>query len=212
VRANIALDIELALKTGKVDLTWSINQIERRLMKPKIWKDMIVEVQAAVVGGFIYFPQYVGSVLAVDLDGSPIPIRSQFFEHLENGPGMFSVHSFLKDCGDEYNPKTQTTRRKYKLIADCTAGDCINAICQVRWIYKKPNDVMTIKAYEAIRLGMTAKFLEEKEDWQNAQANMKAAFELLEQELTDYLEGIRHTVHVQSYGFGLGDVGGYWRQ
>jgi hypothetical protein len=59
---------------------------------------------------------------------------------------------------------------------------------------------------------MTAKFLEEKEDWQNAQANMKAAFELLEQELTDYLEGIRHTVHVQSYGFGLGDVGGYWRQ
>ena len=212
VRANIALDIELALKTGKTDLTWSIQQVERRLMKPKIWKDMIVEVQANVVGGFVYFPLYVGGVLAVDLNGCPIPVRSQFFEHLQNGPGMFASHPLLKDCGDEYFPATQTTRRKYKLVADCQNGSCINTICQVRWIRKKPHDLMTIKTYEAIRLGMTAKFLEEKEDWKNAQENMKQAFQLLQDELTDYLSGILHTVHIQTVGFGLGDVGGYWVQ
>jgi len=211
VRANIAIDMDMALKTGKSDLGWSINQMERRLMKPKIYKDMIVEVQAVVTGGFVYFPLYVGGVLAVDLDGGPIPVRSQFFEHLENGPGMFTACSqFLKDCGDEYFPQSRTTRRKYKLVASCTEGSCINAICQVRWVYKKPGDMMTIKHYEAIRLAMVAKFLEEKEDWQNADFNMKQAFRLLDDELTDYLEGIRHTVHVQTYGFGLGDVGNYW--
>jgi hypothetical protein len=212
VRGNIALDIDQALKTGKIDLTWSINQMERRLMKPKIWKDCIVEVQANVVGGFVYFPLYVQSVLAVDLDGAPIPIRSQFFEHLDNAPGMFGSYPFLKDMGDEYFPSTQTTRRKYKLIASCTNGSCINAVCKVRWVIKKPGDLMTIKNYEAIRLGMTSKFLEEKEDWKNAQVNMQQAFQLLEDELRDYLAGIRFTVHVQTTGFGLGDVGGYYNQ
>jgi hypothetical protein len=212
VRANIALDIELALKTGKTDLTWSINQIERRLMKPKIWKDMIVEVQAEVVGGFVYFPVYVGGVLAVDLDGAPIPIRSQFFEHLQNGPGMYACNALLKDCGDEFFPQSKTVRRKYKLIADCANTSCINALCQVRWVLKKPTDFMTIKHYEAIRLGMTAKFLEEKEDWKNAQVNMQQAFQLLDDELKDYLAGILHTPQIQTFGFGLSDVGGYMSQ
>jgi hypothetical protein len=61
-----------------------------------------------------------------------------------------------------------------------------------------------------IRMGMTAKFLEEKGDWQNADMNMKKAFQLLDEELQDYLEGIRHTVHIQTYGFGLGDVSSFW--
>jgi len=212
VRANIALDIDMALRTGKIDLTWSINQMERRLMKPKIWKDCIVEVQANVVGGFVYFPLYVQSVLAADLGGSPIPIRSQFFEHLENGPGMFACNELLKDCGDEYFPQTRTTRRKYKLISNCCVSGCINTICKIRWVLKEPNDFMTIKNYEAIRLAMTAKFMEEKEDWKNAQVNMQEAFKLLDDELQEYLAGIRHTVHVQTMGFGLGDVGGYWSQ
>jgi hypothetical protein len=209
VRGNIALDIDQALKTGKIDLTWSINQVERRLMKPKIWKDCIVELQANVVGGFIYFPIYVQSVLAANIDGSPIPIRGQFFEHLDNGPGMFACSQLLKDMGDEYFPASATTRRKYKVVADCSNSSCINAICKVRWVIKKPNDMMTIKNYEAIRLAMTAKFLEEKEDWQNAQVNWQQAFQELDNELKDYLAGIRHTVHIQTTGFGLGDVGAW---
>jgi hypothetical protein len=207
VRANIALDIDSALKTGKTDLTWSINQVERRLMKPKIWKDSIVEVQAEVVGGIVYFPMHVQSVLAVDLDGQPIPIRSQFFEHLDNGPGMFSVHSMLKDMGDEYFPLTQTTRRKYRLIAPCTDGSCINAVCKLRWVLKKPSDMMTIKNYEAIRLLMSAKFLEEAQNFQVSQLNVQQAFQLMEDELRDYLAGIKVTAQIQTYGFGLGDVG-----
>jgi hypothetical protein len=54
---------------------------------------------------------------------------------------------------------------------------------------------------------VTAKFLEEKEDWQNASVNQQAALDILDKELRAYLGGIRHTVHIQTEGFSLGDVG-----
>lgn len=210
MRANLALDIEEALKMGKVDLTWDINQIERRIMQRGTFKDCIIRVSATVVGGMIYFPLYVGSVLAVDLNGRPIPIRSEFFQYLDNGPGMFPCHEMLIDQGDEYLPGTQSVRRKYKLIANCTEGQRIESVCKLRWLLKKADDQMVIKNYEAIRLMMMAKTLEAKEQWQEAEANKQQAYDLLDKELRDYLGGIKHTVHVQTFGFGLGDVGDYW--
>lgn len=207
MRAQLALDVKDALKVGKRDLTWTINQSEKRLMQKAIYKDCIIEVQADVVGGIVYFPPNVDAVLAVDLEGRSIPIRSEFFEHLDNGPGMFACHSLLKDMGDEYFPATQTVRRKYKLVADCSNVQCLNAICRVRWLAKKPSDRMVIKNYEALRLMVTAKFLEETQDWQNSTANQQSAYEILDKELASYLGGIRHTVHIQTWGFGLGDVG-----
>lgn len=210
MRANLGLDVEEALKMGRQDLLWAINQIERRIMSNAIYKDMVTTIQAQVVGGIVYFPLNVAGVLAVNLNGEPIPIRSQFFESLENGPGMFPCNSMLIDQGDEYFPLTQNHRRKYKLIGNCTESQVITAVCQLRWLAKKPRDLMTIKNYEAIRLLFTAKTLEEKEQWKESSANQQQAFAILDKELQQYLAGIKHTVHIQSYGFGLGDVGGYW--
>lgn len=212
MRANLGLDVEEALRMGRQDLLWSINQIERRIMGRGIYKDMVVTLQAQVKGGMVYFPLNVGGVLAVDLNGQPIPIRSQFFQHLENGPGMYPCHSMLVDQGDEYFPLTQTQRRKYKLIADCENAQTITAVCLLRWLAKKPKDLMTIKNYEAIRLLFTAKMLEEKEQWKESTANQQQAFDILDKELQQYLAGIKHTVHVQTDGFGLGDVGSFWTQ
>lgn len=212
MRANIALDVDEALKMGRQDLLWSINQIERRIMQSgKIYKDMVITLQAEVVGGIVYFPVNVSAVLAVDLNGCTIPIRSQFFQYLENGPGMNPCHNMLIDLGDDTSG-TGSVRRKYKLIADCQNAQTLSAVCQLRWINKKPGDYMTIKNYEAIRLMMMAKVLEEQEKWQEAAANQQQAFNILESELKTYLAGIRHTVHVQTAGFGLGDVGSYWTQ
>jgi hypothetical protein len=210
VRAQIALDIDEAMKTGKTDLTWSIQQIERRIMQRATYKDCVANFQAVVTGGIVYFPINVQTVLAVDLSGRPIPIRHRYFPFLDNGPGMNPCSDMLIDQGDEYFPGTKTTRRKYKLIANCSEGQCIQAVCKLRWHLKQPTDLMVIKNYEAIRLMMTAKFLEEKQQWQLAQANEQKAFDLMERELNEYLNGIRLTVHVQTDGFGLGDVGGYW--
>jgi hypothetical protein len=211
MRAQIALDVDQALKTGKEDLTWHVLQSERRIMQRGIYKDCIETIQATVVGGIVYFPLNVASVLAVDLDGRPIPIRSQFFQHLENGPGMTPCSEMLVDQGDEYFPGTKTTRRKYKLIANCDENQCISAVCKLRWLLKTPHDLMVIKNYEAIRLMAISKFLEEDEKWQEAQANQMQAFDILDKELRDFLGGIKHTIQIQTYGFGLGDVGNrYW--
>jgi len=210
LRAHIAIDVEDALKTGRQDLLWAINQMERRILQgPKTFKDGIRQVTADVVGGFVYFPADVQTVLAVSLDGRPIPIRSEFFPHLENGPGGGGpvCSEALIDMGDEITPEALSgVRRKYKLVADCQDQKQLTAVCKLRWIQKRPEDMMVIKNYEVMRLLVESKFLEKKENWQGAQANQQTAMRILDDELKDYLAGIRHTVHVQSYGFGLGNM------
>lgn len=209
LRAQIALDVEEALRTGKQDLLWSINQMERRIMQmPGInLKDSIRTVTATVRGGCVYFPADVQAVLAVDLCGRPIPIRSEFFQYLDNGPGMSpACSSMLIDQGEERTPGLGGVRRKYKLVACCNEDQEISAVCKLRWVPKKAEDVMVIKNYEVMRLMVTSKFLEEKEDWKNAAVNQQQALKILDQELRDYLSGIRHTLHIQTYGFGLGDI------
>lgn len=207
MRGQLALDMVECLRMGKRDLTWHINQAERRLMERGMFKDTVVNMTASVVGGHIYTPASVEAVLAINLNGAPIPIRSQFFQHLDNGPGAFPCSHMLIDEGDIKQPGFASPRRKYRLVASCSDGACINMVCKLRWILKQPEDMMTIKNYEAIRLMMTAKFLEEKQDWQNAQQNQQMALDVLDKELRNFLGGIRHTVHIQTYGFGLGDVG-----
>lgn len=210
-RAQIALDVDQALLTGKEDLLWHILQAERRIMQRGFFKDTIQTITAEVVGGIVYFPINVAAVMAIDLSGRPIPIRSQFFQHLENGPGMFPCSEMLVDQGDEYLPGTQSLRRKYKLLADCDCKQQISAVIKLRWMPRKAQDMMVIKNYEAIRLMVTAKFLEEDGKWQEAIANQQQAFDILDKELRDFLGGIKHTIQIQTYGFGLGDVGNrYW--
>lgn len=210
LRASLALDMDELLRQEKHALTWAINQSERRLMQRAIYKDTITQLQAVVVGGFVYFPIDVGAVLSINLNGCPIPIRGQFFQSLENGPGMFPQHPMLIDQGDEL--VSGSVRRKYKLVANCTENQCLNAVCKMRWRYKKPGDIMVIKNYEAMRLMVLSIFREKKDQWKEAQTDQQTAFDIMDKELRDYLGGIKHTPQIQTYGFGLGDVGGYYTQ
>lgn len=213
IRAQIALDMPEALRMSKRDLTWTINQSERRLMERGMWKDTVVTIHGTVVGGILYMPTSVEAVLAVDLNGRPIPIRSQFFQSLDNGPGGFPCSHMLIDQGNKLQPGFAAPRRAYKLIADCTNGSSFTAVCKLRWVLKEPEDLMVITNYEAIRMMVTAKVLEENPNPQVAQGAMlkqQAAFDILDKELKNYLSGIRHTVHIQTYGFGMSEIGSYW--
>lgn len=205
LRASLALDVDDALRVGKFELTWAINQAERRIMQRATFKGTITQVNAVVAGGCVYFPMDVQGVLAVDLCGCPIPIRSEFFPYLENGPGQFPCSAMLIDQGDQV--VSGNLRRKYQLVGPCNEGQQISTICKLRWRLKTGDDLMVIGNYEAIRLLVTAKFLEAREQWKEALANQQQAFEILEKELRDYLSGIKHTPQIQTYGFGLGDVG-----
>ena len=53
-------------------------------------------------------------------------------------------------------PEIQTDRRLRRPTT-------VTAVCKLRWVLKKPEDMMVIKNYEAIRLMMSAKMMEEAE-------------------------------------------------
>ena len=71
--AQIALDLPEALRMSKRDLTWTINQAERRLMERGIWKDTVITIQGNGGGRDHLFPAGVESVLAFDICGRPMP-------------------------------------------------------------------------------------------------------------------------------------------
>jgi len=117
-----------------MDVTFSLNMAEQRLMQRGTWKDCIQNYDATVVGGLVAFPLEVQTVLAVDVNGHPIPIRSEFFEYLDNGPGMFASHQMLVDQGDQ--TFVDGRRRVYKLVPNITPTEVITAICKLRWLEK----------------------------------------------------------------------------
>jgi hypothetical protein len=219
MRANLALEVPSLMNRGKLDISFVLNMAEKRLMQRGLWKDCIQEYTMQVVGGEVAFPKEVQSVLAVDMNGCPIPIRSVFFEYLENGPGMSTLdltqipspwirgagHAMLVDQGDEDFQGGR--RRVYKLVAPTAQNQTITAACKLRWVERKPTDQLAIKNFEALRNMIQCIMNEENEKYQEAQAAEAAAFRVLEQEQQEYLDGIRHVVHIQAAGFGLGNVG-----
>lgn len=218
MRANIALELPVLMNKGKIDIGFMVNMAEKRLMQRGLWKDTIQEYTSQVVGGVVAFPIEVQSVLAVDINGRPIPVRSVFFEYLENGPGYASQntetppkwitgasHAMLIDQGDEEFQGGR--RRTYKLIAGTTQNSTVTAVCKLRWIEKQPNDKMIIKNFEALRNMIQCIMNEEAEKWNEAAAAQQAAFAILEAENREYLAGIQHTIHVQTHGFGMQGTG-----
>lgn len=205
-RARIALEVPGAMMQGKRQLTRMLEMAEMRLMEKGTWRGTIQQYTASVVGGYIYFPREVLSVLAVDVCGQPIDIRSEFFEYAENGPGMCGC-GMLIDQGEDYFPGTKDLRRLYKLKGGTTA-ETISAICKLKWIAKQPSDRMTIQNHESLRLMVAAIVAEKQEDWQNAAMNQAAAVQVLNDELNDYLRGIKHAPQIETYGFTMGSIGG----
>jgi hypothetical protein len=201
---------------GKVDVGFMLNMAEKRIMQGlmgrTLSKDTIQEFTAQAVGGEVAFPLEVQSVLAMDLNGHQIPVRSIFFEYLENGPGYSTLnsntpaqwvsgtaHPMLVDQGDQ--DFAEGRRRVYKLVAPTSPDQTVTAVCKLRWLEKKPTDLMTVKNFEALRNMVQCIINEEAEQWDMATAAMSAAAGIIESENKEYLSGIRRTVHVQTIGF-----------
>jgi hypothetical protein len=203
-RARIALEVPNAMQQGKQQLTRILEMAEWRLMEKGMWRGTLKEYSAQVVGGYVYFPKDVFSILAVDLDGYPIDLRNQFSEFQENGPGMRSYcHPALVDKGEELFPASGNTRRKFLLHASGTTPSHINVIAKIRWIAKQPADQMTIKCYEALRLMSQGIVKERNEKWQEAVVDTQMAVQAANDDLTDYLRGMKFTPTVQTHGFSM---------
>jgi hypothetical protein len=210
-RARIALEVPGAMMYGKSEITRILDQAEMRLMEGRLFRGCIKEYSAEVVAGIVYFPKDVDAILGADYMGMPLDIRSILFKYLENGPGSYGIQMFpnIEDLGEEYFSTSKNTRRKFCVhVWSDTEPRTLTIATKVRWVKKQPADQLTIKHYEALRLMATGIVLERQEKWQEAIANEQQAINELQGDLDSYLKGIKHTLPVQMFGFGMGDVGG----
>lgn len=213
-RARIALEVPGAMLLGKSEIGRLLGDAEMRLMeRVPMARGCVKEYSANVTSGRILFPGDVDSILGAVMCGVPLDIRSITFKYLENGPGDVGCcggcGSYLEDEGEEYFPTSKTTRRKFRLtgISDTDAARLVFA-CKVRYVDKKPADQMTIKHYPSLSLMTQAIIMERNEKWNEAGAGIQAAIATLELDLDSYLKGIKMTIPIETYGFGMGDVGG----
>lgn len=207
--ARLALEMPggLALTTTEIERT--ANMAEMRLIDRGMWKGTLKTLSATINGGDIYFPRDVEAVLAADICGMPTDVRSIFFQFQQNGPGGSSCvcHPMFTDKGDVFFKDSGTVRRKYRFHGSCTDDYCMTAVCKIRHVTKSGADELVIKNFDALRNAAQAVQLEKAEKWQEANAAMQFAVEILEKETREFLGGIQHTVHVAMNGFGMGDIG-----
>lgn len=210
-RARLALEMPGGLLVGKEEFARIIDRAQLRMMEKGIWKGCLEEFDATITDGHVYFPARVQSVLAADLCGVPIDIRSIFYKYLENGPGDWddTCGGRFEDEGEDFFPNSGLRRRKYRARIG-TNGQKILAVCKLRWEVKEPEEQLTIVNLEANRAMVSCILLEQAEKWGeagNAREEVLGKNGILQSELGEYLAGIKHTVPFITNGYGMGDIG-----
>lgn len=203
--ARLALETPTGLKLTTTEMQSVFELSEKRIIDMGKYKDTIATFVVQVADGCVYFPANVESVLVAKLDSCPIPIRSEFFEYMENGPSDWACSGErLVDEGEVY--LNGVYRRKYRLRTWDNTTHSMSVVVKLRWFKKGPTEQTTIKNFEALRLMSQAIILERSEKWQDAQVAQASAKMEVENELKEYLAGIQHTLRVQTSGFGVSNT------
>lgn len=198
--ARLALEMPGGLAMTTTEIERLVSMAEMRILERGIYKGSLKTLTATITGGDILFPRDVEAVLAADICGQPIDIRSCYFEYQKNGPGhSFDCEGRFVDLGEVFFPQTGTRRRKYAYRGSTSAVE-LTAVCKVRFVQKSACDEMVIKNFPAIQL-----FAEGiKSD--NVQ-KMSEAIDVLEHEMSEHLSGIAHTANVDCSFYGFEGVG-----
>lgn len=206
--ARLALELEGGLKLTDDELERLTDRAEMRLMERGLWRGTLEEFTADLVGGEVLFPVRVLGILAADVCGYPVDVRSVFFEYQKNGPGKAcGCEAKFTDMGEVYFPESGNTRRRYKFNGSTTAQE-ISVVAKLRWIKKENADRMTLVNFEGIKLEAQSLLLERAEKWQEAVAVQALAEAELDRDLSDYLGGLQFTINVDMAGYSMGDIGG----
>lgn len=210
MRARLALEVPGAMSMGKEEITRLMERAEMLALEMGTWKGTLEEFDATIYGGVVYLPARVESMLKISLCGEPIPIRSFFFNYLDNGPGNWdnTCGGYVRDLGEEMLGGTY--RRKFGIAGDCATnspGQVMRCVCKLRWVAKQPSDQMTIRNLEAMRLLCDSILLQQQEKWDVAKAAKEEAKQVLDDELKEYLKGVEHTLPFVSGQTGFGYSG-----
>lgn len=206
--ARLVLELEGGLRLTTTEIERLADRAEMRLMERGLWRGTLEEFKADIVAGEVLFPVRVLGVLAADVCGMPVDVRSIFFDYVKNGPGkMCTCEAKFTDLGEVYFADTGNTRRRYRYDGSTTATE-VHFVCKLRWIKKVNADRMTLQNFEAIKLMAQSLLLERAEKWGDAQGVQQLAVAELDKDLNDYLGGIQHTMNVDASGMGMGGLGG----
>jgi hypothetical protein len=193
-RAWLAHMVPNAMMMGKSELGRLLDMSEMRLIAKGQFVGTLEHFNATVENGRIAFPARVGSVVAAEICGHAIDLRSVYFEFQENGPGAYGCGCarMLVDEGEMVLRDTGERRRMYRLTnAAAEDGSRLNFIGKLRWMKKKPEEQMVIRNLEAHRLQVQSILHEKAEKWQEAAASAGDAMAELERELREYLSGVK---------------------
>lgn len=205
--ARLALELEGGLRLTPTEIERMVDRAEMRLMERGLWRGTLEEFTADIVGGEVLFPVRVLGILAADVCGMPVDIRSTFFDYQKNGPGKTcGCEAKFSDLGEVYFAESGNTRRRYRFNGSTTAQE-INVIAKLRWIKKQNADRMTILNFDGIKLMAQSLMLERAEKWPESQAVQALAVAELDKDLTDYLGGVQHSINIDVAGYGFGDLG-----
>lgn len=206
--ARLALELEGGLRLTTAEIERLTDRAEMRLMERGIWRGTLEEFTADVVAGELLFPVRVLGILAADVCGGPVDVRSVFFDYQKNGPGKAcGCEAKFTDLGEVYFAESGNTRRRYRFNGSTTAQE-ISVVAKLRWIKKQNADRMTVLNFEGIKLEVQSLLLERQEKWQDAVAVKALADAELDKDLTDYLGGVQHAVNVDTAGYGFEGLGG----
>jgi hypothetical protein len=100
----------------------AINKAQRRLLKRGLWWGCYGRYRMCVTDGCITWPRQFATIEMVSVCDRPVTIRNEWFEFIENGPGLQDG----EDCGPElYDRGTaisfndvQGSNKKIKVYAD----------------------------------------------------------------------------------------------
>lgn len=207
--ARLALEMPGGLAMTTVELDRLVSMSEKRLMERGVWKGCLKTLSSTITGGDILFPRDVEAVLAADVCGNSLDIRSIFFPFQKNGPGFnyCGCQAMFTDCGEKYFQDTGSKRRQYRYNGSCTQSVTLNAVCKLRWVQKENCDPLAIKNFEALKLFALGIKYERDEKWKEAQVAQADAISILEAELLEYLGGVQHVQNIDMTGFGFANLG-----
>lgn len=206
--ARLALELKNGLAMTETELERLVSISEMRIMERGVWKGSLTTLSATIQGGEILFPRNVEAILAADICGNPVDLRSIMFEYQKNGPGhcYAGCQGRFVDMGETWFQETGAKRRKYRYRGSC--GDVeMTAVCKKRWVQKESCDEMAIKNFEAIRLFAQGIVNERNEKWKEAQVAQADAIDVLNREIIEHFGGIAFTQNVDSAIHGFANSG-----
>ena len=185
---------------GATGFTDECNDLMRRFFDSGKWNGLVTEIEVATPGALITLAAGYESILAAQLDGSPVSVYARYHEFLPGGPGEIENESggvaFLIDNGDrtykvvgtrDYEEARLTVKRRFVALEDDT-------------------DDLPIDNPAALKLGFMSLNYETAGQLDLADQYFQRALQALNGELKEARGGAQSVFQASPHGFWLGRV------